>query len=395
MTNVPPITFTSTGPVAPTEAAIFAGRMADYQEAFGGSLNESLATAQGQLVTSDTAVIGATNDQFLNIVNQIDPANADGTMQDALGRIYDLTRIAATSTLVTATCTGASGTVIPLGALARATDGTIYQSTGSVTISSTGTAQLEFQAVTTGPIACPAGALNTIYRVIPGWDSITNASDGVAGRNVETRAEFETRRQATIAANSNGMLQSVRGKVLNATGVVDCYAYENDTASPVTYRGVSVAAKSIYICAYGGTDADVAQAIYSKKMPGCGYTGSTTVAVEDRSEGYTAPYPTYNVSFQRPTSTPLYFAVSIANNGIVPADAALQIQNAIIGAFIPKIASSVYALSFAAVIGALGSWAQLVSITVGTSASPTTPDVLLNMDQIGAVAASRIAVTLV
>lgn len=395
MTNVPPITFTSTGPVAPTEAAIFAGRMADYQEAFGGSLNESLATAQGQLVTSDTAVIGATNDQFLNIVNQIDPANADGTMQDALGRIYNLTRIAATSTLVTATCTGASGTVIPLGALARATDGTIYQSTGSVTISSTGTAQLEFQAVTTGPIACPAGALNTIYRVIPGWDSITNASDGVAGRNVETRAEFETRRQATIAANSNGMLQSVRGKVLNVPGVVDCYAYENDTASPVTYRGVSVAAKSIYICAYGGTDADVAQAIYSKKMPGCGCTGSTTVAVEDRSEGYTAPYPTYNVSFQRPTSTPLYFVVSIANNGTVPADAALQIQNAIIGAFIPKIAGSVYALSFAAVIGALGPWAQLVSITVGTSASPTTPDVLLNMDQIGAVAASRIAVTLV
>lgn len=107
--NVPSAQFTDAGLVVPTEAAIKAGLWADFQAAFGGNLNESDATPQGQLVASLAATIGASNDLLLQLVNFIDPAFSSGRMQDAIGRIYYLTRIAATSTLVQATCSGATG----------------------------------------------------------------------------------------------------------------------------------------------------------------------------------------------------------------------------------------------------------------------------------------------
>ena len=62
-TNVPRITWTPTGPVAPSEAAIVLGVQQDINAAFGGTLNFGTSggspvnpTPQGQLATSATAV---------------------------------------------------------------------------------------------------------------------------------------------------------------------------------------------------------------------------------------------------------------------------------------------------------------------------------------------------
>lgn len=399
--TIPSPTFTVAGLMLPTEAQIKAGVWQAFQTAFGGALNESDATPQGQLVTSITAALGAANDLLLQYVNLVDPPLSSGRMQDALGRIYFLTRLAAQPTTVTATCVGASGTVIPAGSLALATDGTIYASLGDATIPGTGSIAVEFAAQTKGPISCPAGALNTIYRVIPGWDSITNPADGVLGSYEETPAQFEGRRAASVAANATGILPAVRGAVLAVSGVTDAYVTENTTGSTVTIGGVSIAAHSLYVCVNGGTDANVARAIWTKKPPGCAYNGSTSVSVQDSSSGYTPPYPAYTVSFQRPTPTTIYFAVSIANSPQVPADATSLIQQAILAAFAgddggarATIGSTIYALRFAAAVTGLGSWARLISLAIGTTSTPTATSVTLNIDQIPVTSAADIAVTL-
>lgn len=400
-TSVPAAEFTPAGLVVPSESEIRAGLWADFQAAFGGNLNQSDATPQGQLVASLAATIGAGNDLLLQLVNQIDPALTSGRMQDAIGRIYYLNRIAATSTLVEATCTGAAGTLIPAGSLALASDGTIYQSLGSANIGAGGSVSITFAAIATGPIACPAGALATIYRVVPGWDSISNPSDGIIGRNEETASEFEKRRAASVAGNASGILPALRASVLAVDGVIDAFVTENVAASPVTVGGVSLAAHSIYVAAAGGTDADIAAAIWAKKAPGCAYTGTTTVTVSD-TEGYTPPYPSYAVKFTRPSALRLYIAVELADNGIVPADAETQIRAAIVGAFNgsdggqrARIGSTVYALRYAAAVTALGSWAQLVSITIGTTSSPTGSEVAVNIDKLPTLDADDIAVALV
>lgn len=400
-TNVPSVQFTAAGLVVPTESAIKAGLWADFQGAFGGNLNESDATPQGQLVASLAATIGASNDLLLQLVNFVDPAFTSGRMQDAIARIYYLTRIAATSTLVQATCTGATGTVIPAGSLALASDGTIYQSLGDATVASGGSVSVTFAAIETGPIACPAGSLSQIYRVVPGWDSISNPSDGIIGRNEETAAEFEKRRSDSVAGNATGILPSIRAAVLAVNGVIDAYVTENPTGAPVTTGGVTIAANSLYVAVSGGTNAAVAAAIWSKKPPGCAYTGTTTVTVTD-TQGYSPPYPTYSVKFTRPSALPIYFAIEIADNGIVPADAADQIRTAVVAAFNgedggqrARIGTTIYALRFAAAVTGLGPWAQLISISIGTTSTPTASEVAVNIDKLPTIDAANITVTLV
>ncbi|CAN7373020.1 baseplate J/gp47 family protein [Bradyrhizobium sp. LjRoot220] len=377
MTNVPGLTFTDRGFVVPSEQAVLTGVQADIDAAFGGGVNPALNTPQGQLATSTTAVIGNVNDSVVNLFNQFDPAYASGRAQDALGRIYFIARKPALPTVVSAVCTGGQGVVIPVGALARAADGNIYtctDGTGEEGIPAIGNVTLTFTCNVDGPIACPADSLTTIFRAIPGWDSINNPTDGVLGNEVESRAEFELRRTASIAKNARGSLPSVLGAVLDVTDVLDAYVTENVTSSPITVRGAAVAPKSLYVSAVGGTDLDVATAIWSKKAPGCAYNGNTTVTVTDNNSGYSPPLPTYDVQFERPASLPISFAVIIANSPQVPGNAAALIQTAIMSAFAgadggtrARIGSTVYASRYYAAVAALGTWANIISILVGST----------------------------
>ncbi len=464
-TNVPAASLGAKGFAAPAEADILAGVQADLNAAFGGDLNPDLSTPQGQLAQSLTAIIGDANDQFVALANGVDPAFADGRMQDAIARIYFLERKPAQATVVTARCSGLTGVVIPAGAQAQDGEGNRYTSTGSGTITSAGYVDLQFACSKTGPIACAIGALSTIYQAIPGWDSITNLAAGTPGTDVENRADFEYRRQLSVAINAQGPLESIRANVLNVNGVLDAYAAENNesttsgaaftgsmsgttlTVSAVasgalavgqtvvggtaetgtvilallsgtggtgTYTvnisqtvssasmisavgGVRLNPNSVYVAAYGGDDTDVATAIMKKKMPGSNYTGNTTVVTVD-DVNYSPPFPTYSVTFQRPATTAVKFAVSMQNNPTVPADAALQIKNAIVAAFNgqdggprARIGSSIFASRFYAAIASLGHWALIYSVQVGVGTANRT-SVLIPIDRVPTVATADISV---
>ena len=397
LTNVPLPTFGPNGFTSPTEGQILAGVLADFQTAFGSAMNVSLASPQGQLAQSLTALIGALYDYYCDYAAQADPAFAQGRMQDAIGRIYFLIRGASSPTTVTATCAGATGTVLPAGTLAVATDGTIYASTVAATILSGGSVSIPFAAITNGPIACPAGTLNSVYRAVSGWDSITNPADGVPGQDVESPNAFEARREATVSANSIGMAASARGWLLGNTatgapvvpGIVDAYVTENSTTSPVTVNGQTIAANSLFVCVQGGADADVAAAIFAKKPPGCATTGSTSVTVTDTNAGYASP-PSYTIKFQRAAGLSCAFAVQIQNKPDVPSNYQALIQTAIATAFPSQanIGRTLYALGMASAIAALGPWARIVSITVNTAASQA---VQINQyPTLGAVTASLV-----
>jgi hypothetical protein len=399
-TNVPPPTFTPTGFMAPTAPVVLAGVQADINAAFGNNLNYQLTTPQGQLASSIAALVVNCNNNFQYYSQQVDPAYASGRMQDGIGRIYFLDRLPALPTLVQCTCAGLDGVVIPVGAQAIADDQNVYICVQAGAIVG-GTVSLQFQCTKTGPLACPAGTLNKIYQALTGWDSIINPSDGILGQDVESRASFEDRRRLSVAQNSIGSLPSVQGSVLSVTGVVDAYVTENTTGSPLTIGGVTLAAHSLYVCAAGGTDADVAAAIWKKKAPGCAYNGSTTVTVYD-TVGYAPPYPSYAVSFQRPTPLAILFAVTLANNPTIPSDAAVQIQNAIISAFAggdggprAKIGSVVYASRYVTPVVTLGSWAQVRDMKVGstnTKSAQVTGSISGTTLTVSAVASGALAV---
>jgi uncharacterized phage protein gp47/JayE len=401
-TNVPAPTLTDTGFAAPADADVLTGLFADLNAAFGGNLNPSLSTPQGQLATALALILANANGAFLAMANNVDPAFASGRFQDAIGRLYFIERNEAVATTVAATVVGSAGTFIPAGSLAQAADGSIYETTGDVTIGAGGSSPATFANTETGPIACAAGTLTKIYRSVNGWDQVYNTLDGVPGRDVETRIDFEARRAASVALNSVGLLPSMRAAILSVDNVLDAYVTENSSASAITIGSVTLAPNSIYAAVEGGTDADVARAIWTKKAPGCSYNGNTTVTVEDQSSGYTPPYPAYNVTFQRPTALPVYFAVSIASSSAVPSNAQTLVRNAILAAFNGEdggqrvhIGATVYATRFIAGVAQLGTWAQVVSLHIGTTSSPTADSVGVGIDQFPSTAAANITLTVV
>lgn len=472
-TNVPKITFTNQGPVAPAEADILAGIQADQQAAFSGNLNSDLSTPQGQLASSQAAILGDVNDALLYLTNMMDPAFSQGRWQDGIARFYFITRKPAQATAVTATCTGTPGTVLPIGSQAQDDDGNRYLSTEAATIGSGGTVDVPFSCTVTGPIGCPIGFLETIYQSVPGWQSLTNAAAGVEGVDVESRADFEARRQQSVALNARDQLKAILAAVLQVDGVLDAYAYSNDSSSQLgligagyisgttltvttatsgavkvgqlvvgagiaqgttivangtgsggtgTYTvdisqtvassgspeslttgagGVVLIPSSIYVAVYGGDSQAIAEAIKSKKSPGSDYNGDTTETVIDYGPDeypYLPPYPTYDVTFQRPTATPIVISINIQNNAGVPGNATALIQAAVQLAFLgedggqrARIGSRIYSMRFAAGIVNIGAWAQIISIQVGVGSADQS-SVLMQMDQIPTLDNSAISV---
>ena len=376
-TNVPTVSFGSAGFTAPAESAILAGVQEDINNAFGGNLNPGLTTPQGQLASSETAIIGNANDTFLYLTQMFDPAYAQGRYQDALARIYFITRNPSQPTVVQALCIGSNGTSIPVGAQAQDTSGNNYVCTAAGVIGSGGAITLPFANLTPGPIPCGAGTLTTILQPISGWDTITNVTAGVLGNNVESRSAFETRRAQSTAWQSQGSLPSVIGAVLSVPNVIDAFVTENASNFAETIGGVTLGPNSLYVAVVGGEAQAIGQAIWSKKAPGCGYNGNTTVTVLDTSVGYSPPYPAYSVLFEIPNALNILVNVNIANSAAVPSNADVLIQNAIIGAFAgadggprARIGTTLYASRFYAPVAALGSWAQIISIEIGSNNSP-------------------------
>lgn len=402
VTSVPQIEFAPQGLVLPLESDILAGVQADMNAAFGGNLNPALNTPQGQFASSQTGIIAAANDLIAFFINQVNPDRASGFMQDALARIYFLTRTPGAPTAVQALCIGTPGVPIPTGATAQDTSGNRYICTSGGVIGLDGTVTLSFANILNGPIPCPANTLTKIYQAVAGWDSINNPTDGIPGANVESQAAFALRRQVSVALNSHGPVQAIYGAVFNVPGVIDAYAFENvqPVIQPIGATNYPVAANSIYVAAIGGAAVDIANAIFNKKAPGCNYNGNTAIAVPDKS-GYSVPYPTYQVLFNIPTALPIFFFVQISANAALPDNITVLVQAAIVASFLgadgsvrARIGALLLASKFYAPVALIDPSVAVLSILLGPI-TPTLTSFLLGIDQAPTIDPNNIAVALV
>lgn len=404
MSSVPKLTITYQGITVPQATAIRAGVLTDYNVAFGGNLNvTSSATPQAHLADNLTQNITDANAAVSSVVAGVDPATSEGRFQDAIGRIYFLTRKGATASVVLATVTGQPGAILPAGAFARDVNGLYWASSGSVTFPFGGVAEVEFACTTPGPIQLGIGELNRIAQASLGWDAISNTGAAVTGTNVESRAEFEARRFASVSKNAHGSAAAIRGSVWDVDGVIDVYAYDNFTGSTVNIGSTAfpVPAHCVYVAAVGGTDADVADAIYLKKDGGCNLTGNTTVIVQDTESGVAFPYPEYSISFHRPAALPIKFAVNIKNSAALPSNITALVKQSVIDTFNglsgfqrARIGGEIYASNYYGPIAQIANSVQVLSVKVGTT-TPTLDSVSVGVDQAPTVTESDITVVLV
>jgi len=428
-TNVPPITYTASGYVAPEETAVLAGVQADIQAAFapvlptGVTMNfttsngsQTNPTPQGELAESQTAIIAATYDALILYSNLVDPAFTYGRMQDAIGRIYYVSRNPGQATVATCTCIGAVNVIIPAGSTLQDDNGVVCTALSGGKIGAGGNVQINFQADTPGPttLAPPL----TIISSVPGWDTVTLTSQ-VLGSLQESSQAYETRRSQSTAKNAAGCLSNIRGAVLSVASVLDCRVIANSSNTPQNSLpsgqpiGITLAPNSIYAIVEGGDATSIAQAIFSRWMPGAPTNGSQSISITDTGSSLALPYPTYTINFDYAAQLPFVINVQVSNIN-VPAGAAVLIQNAVAAAFVgqdvvgynaqgapvygPRAGIGALLIAsrfYPTVVQVLWPGASLVSIKVGSTNAPVgifTGSITSSVLTVTAVASGALAV---
>lgn len=402
MSNIPKLEITEQGIVTPDFNEILDGTLEDFNEAFGGAMNKDITTPQGQIATSMAWSINQKDQQLTYLANQFNPDYAEGRFQDALASIYFIERIGARGTTVTARCTGLASTIIPKGSAATDDNGYIYYSSADGTINNDGYADIIFVNSTTGPIGCPIGSLNTIYKDVIGWDSINNLVSGALGRDMESRNDFEARRKESVAHNSNNQNSSILSDVLQVDGVVDAYVYSNDSGQSINYGATNypISAHSLCISVYGGDSKDIAQAIWENKNPGCGMVGNTTRIIQD-TENYAEPYPTYSITYLVPTATQVYFKITIQKDGNLPSTIIQDIQSVVKSIFSgetgsgrARIGGRLLAGRFYSAVSGVSDYVNIDTIFLSKDNSEFSSSIQFGIDEMPVVSSSTIEVIL-
>lgn len=400
------MTFSANGIIAPDLTDVLAGVQTDDQTAFGSDLSKELSSPQGQLAMSKTAIIGDKNDQLLAMSNMVNPDYSAGRWQDGIGKIYFLERKPAQGTIVTATCRGLVGTLIPAGSLAQDTNGYIYTSNSDATIGSDGSAQVVFTNTTVGAIECAIGSLNSIYKAVSGWSEITNTSAGVLGRETESRAAFEFRRKQSVASNAQHTDGSLLGSLLALTGVTDAYVVSNNKAveGSIGSTGVVLPIGTAYIAVYGGNSVDIATAIHNKINPSCATecsASNATYTIYD-TVNYTSNYPSYQYHWTVPSALTIYVKVTLENNSYLPNTIVNDTKNAVLSSFNGEDGGSKARIGSRLTSGRYYSGIQsidqqnvvIANLQLSTDGTTWVNSIEIGVDQIPTLAAANISVVL-
>ena len=240
-------------------------------------------------------------ERLLAVSNGFSRQRSVGYQLDDLYTLLGIYRADATQSTVTATLAGAAGTVIQAGTRAATRSGALFRLRADATIGAGFTVSALMEAVDTGPVTAAAGELDRIVDLVPGWETVTNASDATPGQDREPTPTFRARASRETDTNALGAHEAILSAVY-AAGASDVVVSANPTDTDLTLRGATIFAKGVLVIAAGGANADVASAIIGVVAAGIATgIGGVTVATDYG-----------DVQFSRPTDVAATVAVSIA-----------------------------------------------------------------------------------
>ena len=295
---------------------------AEVKSIFGDNFNVSPESPDGQV----NGVISESNANLWELAeeayNAFNPKAASGVTLSNLVQLNGITRLAATRSRVELTLTGDSGTVIPEGSLISTLDtGAKLSTDDSVTIDGAGNAIVQATALEFGPISMLVDTITQIDTPLSGWDTVTNDDNATLGTNDESDSDLRARRRRSVARDAQAIIDAIRSAVENIDNVTQAVVLENDTDAE---DANGLPAHSFQVVVSGGTNIDVADAIWLKKPAGIQAFGDITVEVID-SQGIS-----HDISFSRPTPVVIYVEVTLTTFPEYPANGDDLIKQAIV-----------------------------------------------------------------
>lgn len=298
------------------------------------STNFGVNTTDGQYVITGLVVQDWVLDYCTNYLTAMnDPALAQGIWQDSLYAYNNLIRIGATYTEVSINVQTSKasialngldsrnreelGTYTPFGVTDG--NGVVFYLKNTTTIPTASTTLLTFVCSTTGEIKPEIHTLNIPIPIIDGVVSVDNPAPAFPiGRSEETDGQFRNRFYKALNTKTGGV-SNLEYALSNITGVVDVKIDENVSSST---NGFGTPPHSVNIVVNGGTDSDVANAIYENLSAGCGMKGATSFVIVGK-DGVSR-----TINFDRPNQVLIW--VKIVLSSPAGADLSKKIADAVV-----------------------------------------------------------------
>ena len=305
---------TATGIVVPDTSKVKEQVEQEFKTALGEDLDTTESTPQGRLIEAETVARKRTIENMALLANMFNPQQAYGIFLDSIASLFGIERVGATRTRVLCQLTGTANTVIPANSQAKDNNGNIYYCETSITLDSEGNGEGYFVCMVKGAIDCPVNSLTQIVTAVIGWDSINNDSSGVIGKNGES--DLDLRNRINISQyRGRALVQSVRSALYRIETLKSCYVKDNPNntsqtiVNPRTSAQLVLPPHSLYVCVLGGSDDDVAKAIFDTKSIGCAYASSNNeTIVIDIDNAVEEEYPIY---FDRATAVSIEVKITV------------------------------------------------------------------------------------
>lgn len=239
-----------------------------------------------------------------------------------------------------------------------------------------------------GPVAQPAGTLETIGSPVTGWLSVTNPLDAALGNERETDEELRRRFKETKEVNARGSIPAIRSNLRTLIGIEHVEVYENDR-NVTDANGLPPHSFSAIVM--GGDTVNIAQTIWRVKPAGITSHGNTVVDITD-SEGYS-----HEIAFSRPSEVPVYITVEISaiENSVIPSDVDRDIISELQDYFDTRYTVGddvVYSRLYTPINRSFEGF-QVDALYLGTSASPTgTSNIVIGYDEIATLPRGNVEV---
>lgn len=293
------------------------------------------STPDGLKIAHDSEIFGALDETLQQAYNSKDPNKASSFDLDTIAALTGTSRSEGTSSTITgAILTGVAGTIVPAGTRFKsAITGTIWSLDQTWTLDSNGSAVVDLTCTAVGPVEANANTITQIVDTVGGLTAVNNPTPATTGTGVESDSSLRVKRATAVGRPGNNQIDSMLGEIYAVNGVRRVKVYENDTNSATVSSDnpYGLPPHSIAPIIDGGTDTDVAMAIYIKKNPGVLlYQAGTPVSVDVASPVY--PDNVKTIKFSRPVYVDMTVNIVLQNDGTLPSVAVLLpiLQDAII-----------------------------------------------------------------
>jgi uncharacterized phage protein gp47/JayE len=240
------------------------------------------------------------------INNNQDPRIATGFGLDGTSAITGTTRDEAEKGTVTLRLTLNAGVTVPAGSIAAVAGDEDNQWVTLADATNPGAVPADIdvaaEASETGEIAAIATTITVIVTPIAGWTAVTNPLDAEPGTEIDTDTQLRVRRNQELQRAGTSPVNAIRADLLAVEDVESVTVLDNPTGL-VDANGLPP--HSVEAVVLGGSDQDVADALFDAASGGVTLFGSTTVQVTDQ-QGFV-----HDVSFTRPEVITVWLDIDV------------------------------------------------------------------------------------